>query len=208
MLVRHGQSAAYVQDQPFPLVDGHGDPPLSELGHWQAERVAERLHPEPISAIYCSSLQRTQQTAAPLAGALSLEPAVETDLREVFLGAGEAGVFRQMAQDNHPEIAAMRQNQEWSEISGAESNQDLQTRTVAVIERIAQKHSDQVVAVFVHGGVIGALLGYALGRTDFAFTGARNGSVSHLVASAHQSWTIRVFNDASHAAPLTSERAG
>ena len=70
--MRHGQSIPYVEGQPFPLVDGHGDPPLSPRGEWQAERVGERLADEPIDAIYVSSLTRTHQTAAPLASRLAM----------------------------------------------------------------------------------------------------------------------------------------
>ena len=36
VLVRHGASAAAVPDEPFPLLDGHGDPPLSPEGERQA----------------------------------------------------------------------------------------------------------------------------------------------------------------------------
>lgn len=51
VLVRHGQSQPFDPSSPFPLVDGQGDPPLSPLGRYQAECVAERLAVEPVSAI-------------------------------------------------------------------------------------------------------------------------------------------------------------
>ncbi len=94
LLIRHGQSAPYVSGRPFPLIDGHGDPELTELGRFQAKRVGQRLSKEPVAAIYVSSLTRTHQTAAPLAEALSLEPIVERDLREVYLGEFEGGILR------------------------------------------------------------------------------------------------------------------
>ena len=37
-------------DKPFPLVDGHADPELSDNGREQAERLAERLAKDPIDA--------------------------------------------------------------------------------------------------------------------------------------------------------------
>ena len=77
LLVRHGQSAPYREGEPFPLVDGQGDPPLSPLGEWQAEQVGERLSGVEIDAIYVTTLQRTHQTAAPLAARLGLEPRLE-----------------------------------------------------------------------------------------------------------------------------------
>ena len=65
-LVRHGQSAAYKDGEPFSLVDGQGDPPLTAHGHWQATQVGERLRRVDLAAVYVTTLQRTAQTAAPL----------------------------------------------------------------------------------------------------------------------------------------------
>ena len=93
LLVRHGASAPFREGQDFTLVDGHGDPPLDPLGQQQAERLADRLADEDFAAIYVTSLQRTVQTAAPLAERLGLEPIVEPDLREVYLGEWEGGSF-------------------------------------------------------------------------------------------------------------------
>ncbi len=208
LLVRHGQSAPFVEGQPFPLVDGQGDPPLSDRGQWQARRVADRLRDEPLAALYCSTLQRTQQTAAPLAAHLGLTPSIDADLREVHLGEGEGGRFRQMAAEGHPAVMRMRDRGEWGEIPGAETSAQLQSRTVAALRRIAAAHADQFVAVFCHGGVIGALTGHAIGRADFTFNGARNGSFTHLVVtgSADDSpWIVRSFNDAAHTGPLTAD---
>src|SRR6188768_2586448 len=75
LLVRHGESAAAVAGSPFPLRDGHGDPPLHAEGRRQAELLGALLANEDargthISAIYVTTLQRTQQTAAPLAARL------------------------------------------------------------------------------------------------------------------------------------------
>ncbi|MBV8959536.1 MAG: histidine phosphatase family protein, partial [Actinobacteria bacterium] len=56
LLVRHGESEAADPNEPFPTVDGHGDPALHADGRVQAERVAERLADEPIDAIYVTSL--------------------------------------------------------------------------------------------------------------------------------------------------------
>lgn len=204
VLVRHGQSAPFVEGQPFPLVDGQGDPPLSPLGEWQAQQVGMRLATEPIEAIYATSLQRTSQTAAPLAKRLGLDVGVEPDLREVFLGVGEGGLFRKMSAEGHPSTEAMRANREWGEVEGAETNAEFAGRTVPALQRIADRHPDQLVAVFVHGGTIGSLLGHALGVNMFSMMGSRNSAISHLVVSGPQ-WIVRSFNDAGHAGPLTAD---
>jgi len=204
LLVRHGQSAPFVEGTPFPLVDGQGDPPLSPLGEWQADQVGARLATEPIEAIYATSLQRTRQTAAPLAAHLDLPIAVEPDLREVHLGVGEGGLFRKMSAEGHPSTVAMRANREWGEVEGAESNAQFAGRTVPALQRLAAAHADQLIAVFVHGGTIGSLLGHALGVNMFNLMGSRTSAISPLVVNG-DAWTVRSFNDGAHAGPLTAD---
>ncbi len=204
LLVRHGQSAPYVSGQPFDLIDGHGDPHLTDQGHYQAQLVAQRLATEPIGAIYASSLTRTQQTARPLATNLGLEVMIERDIREVFLGEGEGGLLREMMANGHPAALAARAKQEWGEIPGAETNADLQARTTAAVERIASRHAGEMVAAFCHGGVIGAVLGTLAGVNPFTFNGSRHTAISHLVRNP-TGWVIRSFNDGGHAGPLTAD---
>lgn len=197
ILVRHGESAPHVPGTRFELVDGHGDPALSELGRWQAEMVGERLADEDVAAIYVTTLRRTQQTAAPLAARLGIEPIVEPELREVFLGEWEGGLYRERIAAQDPIAEVMFREERWDAIPGAESNEELRQRTVAAIERICAAHPDQQVVVVVHGGVIGALLSHAAKARPFAFTGADNGSIHHLVIVDGR-WIIRRFSDTGH----------
>ena len=204
VLVRHGQSAPFVEGQPFPLVSGQGDPPLSQLGEYQAEQVGVRLASEPIGAIYATSLQRTVQTATPLARTLGLTVGIEPDLREVSLGVGEGGLFRKMSAEGHPSTVAMRANREWGEVEGAETNAQFAGRTVPALQGLADRHPDQVIAVFVHGGTIASLLGHALGINMFSMMGSRNSAISHVVLNGPE-WIVRSFNDAGHSGPLTAD---
>jgi probable phosphoglycerate mutase len=197
LLVRHGESAAAVDGEPFDLVDGHGDPPLHPAGLEQAVRVGERLRHERIDAIYVTTLQRTAQTAAPLAAALGLTPIVEPELREVHLGEWEGGAFRKHAAEGHPAIVQMLTEQRWDVIPGAEPAADFSARVRGAVQRLAVAHPDQTVAVFTHGGVIGELLAQAARTTGFAFGGADNASISQLVVAGDH-WTIRRYNDTSH----------
>jgi 2,3-bisphosphoglycerate-dependent phosphoglycerate mutase len=203
LLIRHGQSQAFVPGKPFELVAGQGDPPLSELGHAQARAVAERVAKEPIRAVYVSTLQRTAQTAAPLLERLGLEAVVEPDVREVHLGEGEGGRFRQMVAEGHPAAVAMREKLEWGEIPGAETNAQLTERTVGAVLRVAAAHPDEVVAVFCHGGVIGAILGHLARSNPFLFNRSDNGAISHIVLGDGEG-IIRRFNDAGHLGLLTA----
>jgi 2,3-bisphosphoglycerate-dependent phosphoglycerate mutase len=197
LLVRHGASAQYVEGNPFALVDGHGDPPLSADGAAQAELVSARLATLGADAIYVSTLRRTQQTAAPLAARLGLAVRVDADLREVHLGEWEGGSFRKHVAEGHPIAVRMLAEERWDVIPGAESSAALATRVRAAIERIAVAHPGQRVAAFTHGGVIGQALALASGSRPFAFLGAENTSISRLVIIGDR-WLVRGFNDTAH----------
>src|SRR4029453_3244768 len=126
---------------------------------------------EPITAIYVSNLRRTAETAAPLAARLGLEPHVEPDLREVYLGEWEGGSFRKHVAEGHPVALRMyaeqrggvppgaepgegpplalggSREQRWDVIPGAEPGEAFAARVLGAIGRIAAAHPDETVAV-------------------------------------------------------------
>jgi probable phosphoglycerate mutase len=59
------------------------DPPLSPLGHRQAERLAQRLKSVEIRAVYASPLRRAQQTAATLTERVTTDPRL-TEVRAAY----------------------------------------------------------------------------------------------------------------------------
>jgi 2,3-bisphosphoglycerate-dependent phosphoglycerate mutase len=197
LLVRHGESRAATAEAPFPLVDGQGDPELHPNGRAQAQRVADRLRHEPIRAVYVTNLRRTVETAAPLCEALVLQPIVERDLREVHLGEWEGGLLRIKAHDNDPVYQRLVAEQRWDVIPGAESWDALNRRITAALSRIAAAHPNELVVAVVHGGVVAHILGHATGARPFAFNGADNGSISHIVLLGGQI-VVRRFNDTAH----------
>ena len=62
-LVRHAEQAS-----------GSDDPPLTEAGQRRARALVTVLKDAGLTAIYVSELQRTMQTAEPLAQAFQIEP--------------------------------------------------------------------------------------------------------------------------------------
>lgn len=200
ILLRHGASQPFVPGQSFPLVDGQGDPPLSPVGVTQAQSSADRLRNEPITALYATNMQRTQQTVAPLAAALGQEVAIENDLREIGLGEWEGGLLRQKAAENDPTFQRMMLEQRWDVIPGAESNEEFGSRCMNALNRIVERHPGELVLCTVHGGVIGSVLAQIALSRPFAFGGADNCSISQIVQSEGE-WLIRRFNDSSHLFP-------
>jgi 2,3-bisphosphoglycerate-dependent phosphoglycerate mutase len=205
LLVRHGESQPAYPGSPFPLTDGRADPELAPEGAEQAERVARRLAGQRIDAIYVTSLRRTVQTAQPLARRLGLVPNVERQLREVGLGDWETS-YRQKVAENGALVQRIVTEGRWDVIPGAEPAAEFAARVRGAIERMAVDRPGQRLAVFTHGGVIGQAMALASGSRVFAFIGADNGSVSHLVIAGSQ-WIIRGFNDTAHLDPTFSPTA-
>jgi probable phosphoglycerate mutase len=198
--VRHGASADAIEGEDFDLLDGHGNPPLSDIGWEQAELVGARLALEKIDALYVTNLRRTAETAAPLARLIGIEPVVEPDLREVRLGDWEGGLFRQKVADSDPIAVQMLTEERWDVVPGAESPDTFSTRIRRGIERIAAAHPDARVAAFSHGAAIAEALRQATGSRPFAFLMSDNTAIARLVLTSER-WILRGFNDVAHLQP-------
>ena len=91
-LIRHGQIDANVSR----LWHGSTDSPLNSTGEVQVEKMGKYVaeqHPD-ISAVYCSPLSRTRNTALPLAKFLDLEVVHDEKLREYAIGDLEGTLRR------------------------------------------------------------------------------------------------------------------
>lgn len=197
LLVRHGESAIADPEHPFELLDGRGDPELSPEGRAQADAVCARLARLEIAAIYVTPLRRTAETAAPLARALGIEPAVEPGLVEVHMGEWEGGLYRQRIAARDPLSTRVFLEQRWDVIPGAESNDALTARTTAAIARIVAAHPGSTVVAVSHAAAIASVLAATASSRPFAFVSVDNASVSSIVVDGdHQ--TLRRFNDTGH----------
>ncbi len=199
VLVRHGASEAALPGQSFAMVDGQGDPALSEVGKDQARAVAVTLAGESFSGLFASSLRRTQETAAPLAAAAGLDVTVLPDLREINLGELEGGAYRIKVATGDPIVAEIARQERWDVIPGAESPEQFSGRLrAAITEIVATVPAGTTAVAFVHGAVIGDLCALATGSRPFAFLNADNGSISSLVVHGDGSWLLRSFNETRH----------
>lgn len=134
---------------------------INEEGQQQAEALAERLGHLPISAIYSSPLDRTRETAVPLAHALNLEVHVREGLGEV-----QYGDWTGQSLDELGKLEAWRIVQVYPSgmrFPGGETIREMQARIVNELEAIAADHPREIVAIFSHADVIKAALAHFLG---------------------------------------------
>lgn len=78
-LIRHADAYRGLET----LAEGVIDPPLSERGREQAERLAGRLASVPIHAVWSSELRRARETAQAIAAGRQLAVRTDPRLREV-----------------------------------------------------------------------------------------------------------------------------
>jgi broad specificity phosphatase PhoE len=78
-LIRHADAYSGLQ----ALSNGRQDPALSPRGHDQAQRLAARLAPVRLDAIWSSDLRRARETAEELGSRRSMAVQVDQRLREV-----------------------------------------------------------------------------------------------------------------------------
>ncbi|SFB91035.1 phosphoglycerate mutase [Polaromonas sp. OV174] len=151
--IRHGETTWNVDSR----IQGHLDIPLNATGRKQAERMAQALSDEPITAVYASDLARAWETAQYLGRARGLEVTPEQGLRERGFGDFEGKTFAEI------EALLPEQSQRWRKRdpdfapAGGESLQVLHQRVVAAAERLAAKHRGELIALVGHGGVMDVL---------------------------------------------------
>lgn len=200
LLIRHGATARPDPERPFGLVGGHSDPPLGRRGETQAAAVAERLGSTPRAAIFVTPLQRTAQTAAPLAQRWGALPLVVPELREVHLGAWEeGGEFGRRVLDDDPVWKAAFAQERWDLIAGAEAHDAFTARVAEGMRVVADAVGPGARGIaVVHGAVIAEACRAATRSRPFAFLGAENGSFTRLVRFADGEWRLQSFNDVGH----------
>src|ERR1700761_9404983 len=103
ILLRHGQSEFNLHFSATRRDPGIIDPPLTELGHAQAQAAAEALADETIERIIVSPYTRALQTAVPVARLLDVPVIIDPIVRERFAFACDVGSPRAHLQREWPQ---------------------------------------------------------------------------------------------------------
>src|SRR5579871_3261537 len=149
LFARHGQSEANVQKLFINDSPGYG---LTELGRQQAGELAAALLPESLTDIYASPLQRAQETAGIIHGALDLPREVKTSeaLREFSVGNHE-GSCEAEAWEEYRDVERrwLEEGDLTARIGGGECFEDIRKRFLPFIEEVLGTHSkdDRVLLV-------------------------------------------------------------
>jgi 2,3-bisphosphoglycerate-dependent phosphoglycerate mutase len=203
------------------------DPPLTDLGHRQAEVTARHLavgsdlrgalapngrpHGYPITHLYCSAMHRSLQTTAPIAARLDLAPTVWTDIHEsggIYLDSddgssvGYPGKTRAEILAEFPNFVLPDAVSDQGWWTGAREEVDA---SVARAARVAadlrhRQAATDVVAIVSHGDFIDLLLRAIFGQSPQTpmYYYHHNTAISRLAFESHGHVEVSYLNRIEH----------
>jgi probable phosphomutase (TIGR03848 family) len=158
LMVRHGQTPTTGSVLPGRAKGLH----LGKTGVGQAQRAGDRIGGlEKVSAVYASPMERTQETAAPIAKACGKRVRTHKGLIECDFGDWTG-----------KKLSALRKLPEWTTVqrypSGfrfpkGESFSEMQTRMVDAISDLVSRHPGETVVAVSHADTIKAAVASAMG---------------------------------------------
>jgi probable phosphomutase (TIGR03848 family) len=166
LLVRHGSTATTGTELPGRASGLH----LSDAGRAQAEAVAARIAApasgngrkrRSVAAVYSSPLERTRETAAPIADATGRQVQVDDGLLELDIGDW-TGLDLKAAR-KRPEWATIQRYPSGFTFPGGESFVDMQARIVTCVERLRSAHPGETIVAVSHADPIRAAVAHAMG---------------------------------------------
>ena len=158
ILVRHGHTPTTGKILPGRAKGLH----LSELGKEQASKVATNLSMlENVSAVYASPMERTLETAKPIASAFGLKVQRNRGLIEADFGKWTGRKLSDLRKLSDWEI--VQKNPSLFRFPDGESFIEIQSRMVETITRISDKHRGEIVIAVSHADTIKAFLTAMLG---------------------------------------------
>jgi len=162
LFVRHGQTPTTGKVLPGRARGLH----LAQKGLQQAERVADRIaalqtDQRRIAAVYASPLERTQETARPIARALGLRVRRSQGLVEADFGEWTGAELKKLYKK--PEWRTVQRNPSGFRFPGGESFTEMQTRICGAVDRLRAAHPGPTIVAVSHADPIKAAVAHAMG---------------------------------------------
>jgi probable phosphomutase (TIGR03848 family) len=158
LFVRHGRTATTGTTLPGRAPGLH----LSDAGRAQAATVAERIGSlKVVDAVYSSPLERTRETAAPIAKARGLRVHIDRGLLECDFGEWTGGALRELMK--RKEWATIQRYPSGFRFPGGESFTEMQGRITGTVSKLVERHPGGTLVLVSHADPIKAAVADALG---------------------------------------------
>lgn len=151
ILIRHGET----EQNRNNILQGAIDTKLSELGLFQAEKVAERLKDEKIDVLVSSHLQRAVKTAEAIARQNAYfqenkgQMVVDKAFREISYGVMDGKDRNEIWNDKRHQLSALDQYN--FKYEKGESIRDVHLRIKRALKKLLKEHEGKTIAIVMHG---------------------------------------------------------
>ena len=158
LFVRHGQTPTTGKKLPGRAPGLH----LGDIGRRQADRAGERIAAlGRAAAVYSSPMERTRETAAPIARACGVRVRTHRGLIEADFGdwtGKNLSALRKLA-----DWQTVQRNPSGFRFPGGESFTEMQTRMTGAVAELVARHPGETVVVVSHADTIKAAVAAAVG---------------------------------------------
>ena len=120
---------------------------LSKTGREQAESAGKALTDEQIAHIYCSPMERTQETSKLIESQLEVSPEITIDDRLIEVHSPYDGV-------GHAELEAVNFDLYTGSEPPHEQPRDIRKRLVDFLNEMRKKHANQKIIAVTHGDLV------------------------------------------------------
>jgi probable phosphomutase (TIGR03848 family) len=162
LLVRHGLTPTTGKSLPGRAKGLH----LADSGRKQAVDAADRIaalatNGRTVDAVYASPLERTRETAAPIAAAVGRKVQIHRGLLECDFGDWTGAELKHLMK--LPEWGTVQRAPSTFRFPGGESFTEMQSRIVTAIDKVRAAHPGGVVVCVSHADPIKAAVAHAMG---------------------------------------------
>jgi broad specificity phosphatase PhoE len=201
LLIRHGETLWNREE----IFRGQIEVPLNETGFSQARHIARLLQEVPLDAVYSSPLGRALETARIIAEPHGLSVISEPGLIDLDYGSWQ-GLSHQQVRERFPDLY-----QVWLtaphkvRFPNGESLDDVSSRSLDTVKRLAAVHRDHNVVAVTHRVVIKLLICAILGLGSSGFWAIRQDTCAINVIEHDEQHGFMIYrlNDTCHLRPLT-----
>ena len=153
-IIRHGYSKSNEQG----YFTGQTDVALSPLGVEQANQTALYLYKNFKIDVLCSSpLQRAFHTALPISKLFNIPIFLESDFKEINGGNWEEKTPEQILELYKEDYTLWLNDIGIARCTNGENMQEVQTRALNALKKLAAQYDGENIAITTHAGVIRAL---------------------------------------------------
>ena len=195
IIIRHGETA-WNRRQIFR---GTYDIPLNENGKQQAKLAAQSLKNVKIHAAYTSPLSRAKESAEIIAESHRISPVIHNGFIDIDYGEWTGKENSEVANLWPDQHAAWTSNPHTVRPPGGTTLNEVLKNSFTAMEKLAEKHNGETIAIFSHRVVNKVLIiaALSLGLERFPFIIQGNCCINE-IERIKSGYLIHSINDVSH----------